>query len=349
VKYVPYGRTGMLVSELVLGAATFGDTVEPDAANEIVHRALDAGINTFDTGDVYAAGRSEEVLGRSLKGRRDSAILCTKVGARVGDTEVDLAASHRPDGLDHADRWNRGIAPTDQGLSRKHLVAGLDASLRRLGTDYIDIYTVHRFDRFTAIEEVLRTLDGLVRAGKVRAVACSGWAAWQLYKSLWVSDVRSWVRFEGIQLPINLLHREHLRDTVAACAAEDVSVLAFQVLAGGALTGRYLAGEVPTDRTRMGSRESYRSRYFSDAVNEKVKVFADFCSERHLEPAHVALRWTLDCPGVTSILLGVSSTQQVEQAIAGLCVQFDATDHAGLVEALARVDDHTSPTVGTRP
>ncbi|QHE73282.1 aldo/keto reductase [Rhodococcus sp. WAY2] len=317
MKYVPFGRSGLLVSELVLGAATFGDTVEEDAAVGLVERALEAGINTFDTANIYAGGRSEVVLGRALARHRDSVIISTKVGSRVGDGEGELARARSPEGLDHAERWAHGIAPTDAGLSRKHLTAGLDASLRRLGTDYIDIYTVHLYDPLTGIEELMRTLEGFVASGKVRSIACSGWKPWQVYKSLWISDRLGISRFEGIQLPISLLVPEHLRDAVPACLAEEVSVLAHQVLAGGALTGRYVDGQAPSESSRMGSRVTYRQRYDTSAARAKVGALVELARQWGIAPGHLALRWTLDYPGVTSVLLGASTPNQLNDAVAG--------------------------------
>src|SRR2546421_4927332 len=185
----------MPVSELALGTATFGDTVDASTAANVLGAALHAGINIIDTADVYAQGRSEQIVGGALGAWRDKVVLCTKVGSRVGDAEAALRASLTADGLDHAARWGDGIAPTDRGLSRKHIVAALEASLRRLQTDYVDLYQVHRFDPLTPIDEVLAALDDLVRSGKVRAVGCSGWAAWQVYRALWLSDVRHLTRF----------------------------------------------------------------------------------------------------------------------------------------------------------
>jgi aryl-alcohol dehydrogenase-like predicted oxidoreductase len=326
------------VSELILGAATFGEIVDEDASVEIVHRALDAGINTFDTADVYVGGQSEEILGRALAGRRDSVVLCSKVGARVGDTEADLATSHQPGGLDHAARWARGIAPTDQGLSAKHLVAGLNASLRRLGTDYLDVYTVHRFDPLASIDEVVRTLDGFVRSGKVRTLACSGWAAWQLYRALWAADVQHASRFEGMQVPLNALYRHHLAETIPACASAGVSVLAFQALAGGALTGRYLGVDHAPPDTRMGSRETYRRRYATPGADVKVGRFVSFADAHGLSPTQLALRWTLDTPGVTAVLLGASRPTQVDDAVSAADVTLDPVARDQLVRALDAVD-----------
>src|SRR3954447_15690118 len=188
MQYVTVGSSGLLVSKLVLGTARFGEGDDSDV-DEIVGTALDIGMNAFDTADIYGAGRSEELLGRAIAKRRDQVVICSKAGMRVGDVEADHGAMMRGQ-LDHTERWERGIAPTDQGLSRKHVIAALDASLRRLGTDYIDLYQVHCWDPRTPIGETLSALDDAVHAGKVRYVGCSGFSAWQIYRGLWESQVR---------------------------------------------------------------------------------------------------------------------------------------------------------------
>jgi len=314
MRYRALGTSGMLVSEIALGTATFGEIADRDDAERIVAVALDRGINFFDTADVYVGGRSEEIIGRALKPHRDRVILATKVGARVGDDEVALAASHRIGGLDHAARWTRGIAPTDQGLSRKHLTAALESSLRRLDTDYIDLYTLHRFDPHTSIENVLDTLTSFVAAGKVRAVACSGWAAWRLTRALSIAELRRTVRLEATQLPYNLLLRGQKPEIISACAEQNVGLLAFQVLAGGMLTGRHSLSVEPQAGSRLGSRESYRSRYWNASTDSAVHALVAHANVVGRTPAELAIGWVLAHPPITSVLFGASQPTQLDDA-----------------------------------
>lgn len=315
VHYSNLGRTGLKVSQLILGAARFGELTGGNTADAIVGAALDAGITTFDTADIYNGGRSEEELGRALKKRREAVVLCTKVGMRVGDTEVDHAAAFRPGGLDHAARWRHGISPNDQGLSRVHLLAAIDASLGRLGTDYIDVYQVHKWDDDTPIEETLSALDDLVRFGKVRYIGCSAFAAWQLYRALWTSDIRQFERFACIQAGYNVLSRDHDRELFPACVAESVSVLAFQVLAGGMLSGRYERDAEPASTSRLGSRQVYRARYWAPAVFDAVDRLKAVAEQSGRSMAQLAIGFALAQPAVTAVLFGVSAPEQVAAVV----------------------------------
>jgi len=339
VRYRPLGASGLLVSEIALGAATFGEIADAEQAHAIVGAALDAGVNFFDTADVYCGGRSEEILGRTLRAHRDRVVISTKGGARVGDSEVDLAASHRVGGLDHWERWQRGIAPTDQGLSRRHLVDALDASLRRLGTDYLDVYTLHRFDPTTSIENVLDTLQSFVTAGKVRTVACSGWAAWRLTKANCIAGVRGTVRLEATQLPYNLLHRVHEAELIPACADQSVAVLVFQALAGGMLTGRYADGATPDSRSRMGSRATYRARYLTSEVRARVNAVARYAEQVGRSATELAVGWLLAQPTVTSVLFGASRVEQLGDASRTVAVPLTHDELAALEAALADESD----------
>jgi 1-deoxyxylulose-5-phosphate synthase len=334
MRYRPLGGTGMLVSELALGTATFGDAVDDPTADKIVGAALESGINIIDTADVYAQGRSEEILGAVLSGRRGQLVLCSKVGSRVGDTEEALRASLRHDGLDHAARWREGIAPTDRGLSRKHLIAGLEASLRRLRTDYLDLYQMHRFDPFTPIEEVLAALDDLVRSGKVRAVGCSGWAAWQLYRGLWISEVRHLVRFQAQQVPYNVLSRAAEADLLPALEAAGLGALTFQALAGGLLSGRYQDGKTPDPHSRMGSRAVYRERFYTRPMIAGAGAVAEAAALRGCAPATLSIAWLLAQPAVTSVLVGASRAEQLTDAVAATGLSLSGGEADDLASAV---------------
>jgi aryl-alcohol dehydrogenase-like predicted oxidoreductase len=316
VRYHPLGGTGLLVSRVVLGAANFGESVDEATADTLVGAALDGGINTFDTADVYVGGRSEKILGKAIRHRRDQVVLCTKVGSRVGDSEADLRLTvDGVDRLDHDARWRAGIAPTDKGLSRKHLVDGLEASLRRLGTGYVDVYQLHRFDPHADIEEVLRTLDDLVRSGKVRYVGCSGWAAWQIYRSLWISDVRSMVRFHSLQLPYSIVERAPEKESLPACGAANIGVLAYRSLAGGLLSGRYSDGTTPVEHSRIGSRAGYRRQYLTPPMLAGAAAVADFGNEQGRSSIQTSIAWVLAQRGVAAALVGASSPAQLTEVI----------------------------------
>jgi aryl-alcohol dehydrogenase-like predicted oxidoreductase len=303
----------MLVSELVLGAAAFGTLADAATTDAIVAEAMNAGINTFDTADIYGAGRSEELLGAALKHRRDQVIICTKVGAPLGDSEADRVASLQPGGLDHGARWARGIAPTDQGLSRKHILDAVEASLRRLGTDYIDLYQLHRFDHVTPVEETLGVLDDLVHQGKVRAVGCSGWASWQLYRGLWLAERHHTVRIEAAQVPLNVVQRESLSELLPACDAASVSTLVYRSLAGGVLTGRYRDGSAPGPDTRVGSRDRFRDLFWNDDVREATDALAELADQIGTTSSGLAVGWVLAQFGVTAVLYGASRVGQIAE------------------------------------
>ena len=311
MQYVNVGTSGLKMSRLALGTARFGE-IDDDAAFSVVDAALNLGINAFDTADAYNQGASEETLGRSLKGRRDQVVLCSKVGLRVGETEQELAASFRPGSRDHFARWRHGIAPTDGGLSRIHIAHAVEASLRRLSTDRIDLYQVHRFDHEVPLEETLSALDDLVRSGKVRYLGCSGFAAWQLTRAHWLSERDRTARFVSIQSAYNLLHRDIERELVPACDELGVGILAFQVLAGGMLTGRFGRHDEPDATTRIGSRNVYRARYWNDRVFDVVERLETVAQDAGRLVSHLAIGWALSNRAIAAVLLGASTPRQLD-------------------------------------
>jgi 1-deoxyxylulose-5-phosphate synthase len=333
MRYVTLGTSGLLVSEIVLGTARFGEgDVDVD---RIVGTALDLGINTFDTADIYADSRSEQLLGQAVAHRRDQLVIASKAGMRVGDKEADHGAAMR-NCLDHSERWHRGIAPTDQGLSRKHLVSALDASLKRLGTDYVDLYQVHRWDPLTPIDETLATLDDLVHAGKVRYVGCSGFAAWQVVRGLLGSARSGLARWSSVQLPYNLLARDAERELLPACAHEGLGVLVFQLLAGGLLSDRYLdQASEPTPDSRLGSRRSYRQLFWNDTAFTAVRALRAVSEATGRSMSQLALGWVLANPAVSAGLFGVSKPEQLLDVV-------DVIDHPLTEEELRAVDDAVS-------
>ena len=322
MRYVRLGRSGLLVSRLILGAASFGDTVTEQAAREVAAAALDAGVSTFDTGDAYAAGRSEQILGAALAGVRDRVVLCSKVGLRVGDTDKNHALVVAGGPVDHARRWSEGIAPTDFGLSRKHIMTAVEDSLRRLGTDYLDLYQVHRFDPGVPIEETLSALDGLVRGGKVRYLGCSGFAAWQLVRALWMSERERLAAFASLQVRYNVADRAAETELLAACAATGVGVLAFQVLAGGVLAGSLPGGGAAPLGSRA-SRASVAARYGTADFGSRAARVQELAAEAGTSAAAACVAWVLSRPAVCAAVVGVSSTGKLYGLAAATQLELD--------------------------
>lgn len=289
MRYKRLGRTGLKVSEVALGCMTFGEQANEKESQLIIDQALESGVNFFDTADVYTETRSETILGKGLKGRRHETVIATKVFGRVGE------------------------AQNDHGLSRKHIMDAVDNSLRRLQTDYIDIYQVHRWDPETPITETMETLNDLVRAGKVRYLGCSNFAAWQLCKALWVSDVHGLARFDSIQPRYNLLSRDIETELLPLCQAEGVGVIIYNPLAGGLLTGKHLQGNEPAPNTRFSLRRLYMDRYWSDENFDRVERFKVLIGTTGKSMVHVAVGWTLANPAVTSAIVGVSSVGQLTE------------------------------------
>ncbi len=302
MEFVKLGRTGLKVSRLCLGTNMFGaGYVDDERADLVINTALDAGVNFIDTADIYHLGRSEVVVGSAIRHRREEVVLATKAGYPMGD------------------RPNQG------GLSRAHLMEAVDASLRRLDTDYIDLYQMHVWDAETPLDETMRALDDLITAGKVRYVGCSNFKGWQLVKALWASDGNGHVRFDTVQPPYNLAHRDIEDELVPACLDEDVAILPYQVLAGGVLTGTYDPKQSPPEGTHMASSlaGTARSRYWNEATFEVVERVKAFAAELGNSPAQVATAWALAKPGITSVIVGSSRPEQVHASIEALSIELD--------------------------
>jgi aryl-alcohol dehydrogenase-like predicted oxidoreductase len=299
------GRTGMRVSEICLGTMTFGNQADQQTSFTIMDVADRAGVTFFDTADVYPlggdlsmVGATEEIVGAWLKERnaRERIVLATKC------------------------RGAMGSGPNDEGLSRKHIMSACDRSLQRLQTDYIDLYQVHQPDPLTPIEETMRALDDLVRAGKVRYVGCSNYPAWRLSDALWTSDKLNLHRFESAQPRYNMLFRMIEDEIVPLCQAHNVGIIAYNPLAGGMLTGRYRTTK-EVNATRFGlerAGEMYRKRYWNDAVFETVDTLGRLFDKRGKSLTHAALAWVLAQPGITSAILGASKPEQLEDSIKGV-------------------------------
>lgn len=301
MRYRRLGRTGLKVSEFCLGCMTFGGQADEETSLGIMEKCFEAGVNFFDTANVYTRGRSEEIVGRFLKGRRHQVVLATKVRAPTG------------------------TGPNDTGLSRAHLMQSVEQSLKRLQTDYIDLYQAHAPDPATPLEETLRAFDDLVRQGKVRYLGCSNFAAWQLCKALWVSDVRGLARFDSIQPRYNLLYRDIEQELLPLCKAEGVGVMVYNPIAGGFLTGKYSRENPPPEgtrfalayRTSMGRPmgEIYRERYWLERNFEAVDRLQAIAQEHDQSLIHLAIAWVLANPTVTSAIVGANSVAQVTDSL----------------------------------
>jgi 1-deoxyxylulose-5-phosphate synthase len=306
--YVNLGRSGLKVSPICIGCMGFGSSawrewvLDEDQARPILQRAFELGINFFDTADMYSIGASEEVLGRAVRdfSSRDQAIIATKVFYPVGQ------------------------GPNDRGLSRKHILESIDNSLRRLGTDYVDLYQVHRWDPSTPVEETLRTLEDLVRAGKVRYIGASSAYAWQLAQALAMQDGRGWARFVSMQNHYNLVYREEEREMIPLCQKEGVGLIPWSPLARGLLAGRR-AGESATTRART---DTLTGQFYYQEADQAV---ADRCHElsrrRDVPPVQIAIAWLLH-KGVTAPIVGVTKLRQVDEiaGAAGLTLTQDEID-----------------------
>ena len=319
MKFRRLARTGIYVSELCLGAMTFGGTglfkaigtLGQTEANALVHRSLDAGINFFDTANVYSTGTSEEMLGKALGARRRDSIVATKVRGRMGD------------------------GPNEIGLSRVHIMQQCDDSLRRLGTDYIDLYQIHGHDPVTDIEETLDALDALVRAGKVRYIGCSNLAAWQLMKALGISRQRGLAEFISTQSYYSIAGRELEREIIPLVEDQQIAVLPWSPLAGGFLSGKF---------TRDAESDPNARRVVFDfpPVNKDrgydiIDVMRDVATAHDVSVAQIALAWLLNQPAVTSVIIGAKRLDQLNDNLGSIDVTLtdDDLDRLNTVSALA--------------
>lgn len=313
--YVNLGRSGLKVSRICLGAMTYGTpawrpwVLDEAASRPFIQRALELGINFFDTANMYSDGASEEVLGRALRdfARRDEVVIATKVF------------------------FPTGPGPNQRGLSRKHIFAAIDASLARLGTDYVDLYQIHRWDPATPIEETLEALHDLVKAGKVRYLGASSMYAWQFARSLALAERRGWTRWATMQNHYNLVYREEEREMLPLCQAEGVGVIPWSPLARGFLAANRRAKD-DSVTTRAKTDDFAHAMYYQEAdfaVLDRVVALAE---RRGVAPAQIALAWLLHQPAVTAPIVGASKMAQLEQAVAATEIALSAEERASLEE-----------------
>ena len=300
--YVRLGRTGLKVSRLCLGCMTYGEpnrgshewTLGGAQSRPFIRQALEAGINFFDTANVYSAGSSEEIVGRALNefARRDEIVLATKVHGPMGE------------------------GPNGRGLSRKAILSEIDHSLKRLGTDYVDLYQIHRFDPETPIEETLEALHDVVKAGKARYVGASSMQAWQFGKALQLADRHGWTRFVSMQNHMNLLYREEEREMLGLCLEEGVGVIPWSPLARGKLARPQGSGDTARARTDQFSRKLYDAT--QEADGRVVDAVGEVAEALGTSRAAVALAWLLGKPGITSPIIGASKPHHLQDALAAL-------------------------------
>ena len=311
MNYRILGQTGLKVSELCLGTMTFGENffniavVDQASANQMVATALEAGINFFDTADVYSYGQSETALGAAIKEAgvdRDSVVLATKVQGAMSE-----AASSGTGDLNNV------------GLTRKHILASIENSLRRLDTDHIDLYQVHGWDRITPMEETLRALDDLVRQGKVRYLGCSNWSARHLMKALYLARARGWSEFVSLQAYYSLVGRDLEHELLPLCREEGLGVLPWSPLSGGFLSGKYRRDDAKPEGAR---RSGFDFPPIDQARGfDAVEVLERIAKQKGVSIAQVALAWLLAQPGVTSIIIGANKLSQLEDNLRAVQVQ----------------------------
>lgn len=309
MQYTNLGRSGVRVSRLSLGCWRFGAETDEPTARRIIDAALDRGINLIDTANIYAQGVSEEIVGRTLKGRRQNVVLATKVWGKMGE------------------------GPNDRGLSRVHIMRAVEDSLRRLQTDYIDLYQIHAEDPDTPLEETLDALNDLVRQGKVRYIGVSNHSAWKTCKALWISDVRGYARFVSAQPRYNLFDRAIEKELIPLCLDQGIGIINYSPLAGGLLSGKYRKGEAPPAGSRAERFESLRKALTEENLS-KVERLQAYAAERGYTVAQLALAWCLAKPGVTSPIIGATSLEQLEENLGALEWQMTAEEVAE-VESIA--------------
>ena len=318
--YRQLGHSGLRVSALTLGTMTFGGrgafakvgSTDVETATRQIDMCLDAGVNLIDTADVYSDGLSEEIVGKALKGRRDRVLLATKARMPMGD------------------------GPNDAGLSRHHLIRSCEASLRRMGTDYIDLYQVHEWDGATPLEETLDALDHLVRSGKVRYIGCSNYAGWHLMKALGISERRRLQRFISQQIYYSLQARDAEYELVPIALDQGVGILIWSPLAGGLLSGKYRRGQEGPEGSRHLTDWNEPPVRDEDKLYDTIDALVEVAEEHDVSPAQVALAWLLGRPGVCSVVVGARTEEQ-------LADNLGAADLGLSDDERARLDDVSAP------
>lgn len=317
MEYRRLGKAGVKVSRLCLGTMMFGGQTSDDDSIQIIHRAVDEGINFLDTADIYNKGQSEVVVGRAIANRRDRVILATK------------------------GRQPMGEGPNDSGASRAHLTAALEASLKRLKTDFVDIYYTHTPDYETPIEETLRTIDDMIHSGKVRYVACSNFRAWRLCEALWVSDKLNLNRFACVQPLYNIVNRDIEIELLPLCQEHGVGVVSYSPLARGMLTGKYRPGEsFPADSRAARNDKRMKETELREESFVIAQKIAEHCRQKGVAPSQFALAWCLANPIITAVILGPRTKEQFDDHLACQSVNITEADER-FIDSLVPPGEHS--------
>ena len=315
MQYLNLGRSGLKVSRLCLGMMTYGTTqwrawvLDEEQGRPIIQRAVESGINFFDTANAYSMGVSEEITGRALRDftRREEVVIATKVYFPYNEK------------------------PNQGGLSRLHILRAVEDSLRRLGTDYIDLYQIHRYDPHTPIEETLEALHDLVKAGKVRYIGASSMYAWQFTRALYLADLHNWTRFISMQNHYNLVYREEEREMIPLCLAEGIGVIPWSPLARGFLAGN--RSQEDWGETRRAKTDDFgHTMYYRQSDFEIVDRVVELAKQRNVKPAQIALAWILHKPGVIAPIVGASKMTHLEEALAALEIELSTEEMSHLEE-----------------
>jgi aryl-alcohol dehydrogenase-like predicted oxidoreductase len=323
MQYARLGDTGLIVSRLAFGSMTFGTVsqgpfasvtkVAQAGANDLVARAIDGGVNYFNSADVYAGGESERILGKAIGARRKEVVIATKVGNRMGPSLIET------------------------GLSRRHIFSAAEGSLTRLGTDYIDVYLVHKVDALTPMEETIEALEDLVRQGKVRYVGFSNWPAWLAAKAVGVQRARGWSPFRAAELYYSLVGRDLEHELGPFCADAGIGVMVWSPLAGGFLSGKYTRAKPKGDAGARLAGFDFLP-YDRERGYQLIDLLQSIGAKRGATPAQVSLAWLLTRPTVSTLLIGASSVKQLEDNLGAVDIKLDAED-------LAQLDAATKPTL----
>ena len=301
MKYRQLGKSGLQVSAVGLGANNFGGRVDAKRTNSVVHAALDSGVNFIDTSNSYGGGLSEKYIGDALKGRREQAVIATKVSSRVAD------------------------GPNNSGNSRKHIFDQVDISLRKLRTDYLDLYQIHWWDPDTPLDETLRALDDLVRIGKVRYAGCSNFTAWQVCESAWIAKSLGINSFVSMQPRYSMLYRQPEDEMLPLCERYGIGVLPYYPLENGFLTGKYRRNAPAPEGTRLAANDR---GVFTDRNFDILEKLEDFCAEHGHTILELAFAWLLASPSVSSVIAGATRPEQVESNAASASWELSAEDVA---------------------
>lgn len=310
MEYRRLGNSGLKVSEISLGGNVFGKWADESMSIAVINHALEMGINYIDTADMYGQGRSEELIGKTVKSKRSQFIIATKFGFPMGD------------------------GPNESGASRYYIMKAVDASLRRLQTDYIDLYQIHLPDPATPIEETLRAFDDLVRTGKVRYIGCSNFAAWQLCEALWISKINNLHSFVTVQPRYNLLERQIETELVPCCQAYNIGVIPWGPLVGGFLTGKYHKGQEAPAGVRLSEPYPLYDNIFTEANWNKLGKLEAFAIEHGHKVAELAIAWLLAKPWISTVIVGARNLEQVSANVTAAEWKLTA-EEAAAVDAIS--------------